>query len=253
MARRRMFSLDIVDSDQFTDLPPMARLLYYELGSRADDDGFVGNPKKITKFAECTEDDIKTLVDRGYIYTFDSGPIVIRHWLANNQLRKDRYHPTYFKNEREMIGVNPNNRTYYLFDDERLPDGLPLVTIDEMRRKKNNEDEENEDEFILEQSKGDNLSNDNSDISPIVKNQFDYLWNKYPKKIGKKDAIQYYNDAINEGESFEDIKNGLDNYLKYIKESDMQDIFIKNGSNWFKDYGWNDEYTNNEFDIDKVF
>ena len=33
----------------------------------------------------------------------------------------------------------------------------------------------------------------------------------------------------------------------------MQDIFIKNGSNWFKDYGWNDEYTNNEFDIDKVF
>lgn len=253
MARRRMFSLDIVDSDQFTDLPPMARLLYYELGSRADDDGFVGNPKKITKFAECTEDDIKILVDRGYIYTFDSGPIVIRHWLANNQLRKDRYHPTYFKNEREMIGVNPNNRTYYFFDDERLPDGLPLVTIDEMRRKKNNEDEENEDEFILEQPKGDNISNNNSDVSPIIKNQFDYLWNKYPKKIGKKDALQYYNDAINEGESFENIRNGLNNYLEYIKESNVQEIFIKNGSNWFKDYSWNNEYTNNEFDIDKVF
>lgn len=253
MARRRMFSLDIVDSDQFTDLPPMARLLYYELGSRSDDDGFVENPKKITKFAECTEDDIKTLVDRGYIYTFDSGPIVIRHWLANNQLRKDRYHPTYFKNEREMIGVNPNNRTYYFFDDERLPDGLPLVTIDEMRRKKNNEDEENEDEFILEEPKGDNISNNNSYVSPIIKNQFDYLWNKYPKKIAKKDALQYYNDAINEGESFEDIKNGLNNYLEFVKESDMQDIFIKNGSNWFKNYGWNDEYTNNEFDIDKVF
>ena len=56
-----MFSLDIVDSDQFTDLPPMARLLYYELGVRADDDGFVGNPRKITRFAECSEDDIKTL------------------------------------------------------------------------------------------------------------------------------------------------------------------------------------------------
>ena len=64
-----MFSLDIVDSDQFTDLPPMARLLYYEFGSRADDDGFVGNPKKITKFAECSENDIQTLVDKGYHQT----------------------------------------------------------------------------------------------------------------------------------------------------------------------------------------
>lgn len=79
MARRRMFSLDIVDSDQFTDLLPMARLLYYELGVRSDDDGFVGNPRKITRFAECSENDIKTLVDKGYILTFDSGPIVIRH------------------------------------------------------------------------------------------------------------------------------------------------------------------------------
>ena len=70
MARRRMFSLDIVDSDQFTDLPPMARLLYYELGVRADDDGFVGNPKKITRFAECSENDIKMLEDKGFIYMF---------------------------------------------------------------------------------------------------------------------------------------------------------------------------------------
>lgn len=49
MARRRMFSLDIVDSDQFTDLPATARLLYYELGTRADDDGFIGNTKKNNK------------------------------------------------------------------------------------------------------------------------------------------------------------------------------------------------------------
>ena len=114
MARRRMFSLDIVDSDQFTDLPATARLLYYELGTRADDDGFIGNPKKITKFAECTEEDIKTLIDKGFVYLFDSGSLAIRHWLANNQIRNDRYHETYFKNEKNMIGVNLNNKTYYL-------------------------------------------------------------------------------------------------------------------------------------------
>lgn len=136
MARRRMFSLDIVDSDQFTVLPATARLLYYELGTRADDDGFIGNPKKITKFAECTEEDIKTLIDKVFVYLFDSGPLAIRHWLANNQLRNDRYHEPYFKNEKSMIGVNIKNKTYYLYDDPGLPDGLPLVVLDEIRRKK---------------------------------------------------------------------------------------------------------------------
>ena len=113
MARRRMFSLDIVDSDQFTELPITTRLLYFELGSRGDDDGFIANPKKIAKFADCSEEDIKTLVDKGFAYVFDSGPLVIRHWLANNQLRNDRYHETYFKNEKSMIGVNLKNKTYY--------------------------------------------------------------------------------------------------------------------------------------------
>jgi hypothetical protein len=91
MARRRMFSLDIVDSDQFADLPPTTRLLYYELGVRADDDGFVGNPRKITRFAECSEEDMKRLIDKGFVYMFDSGVLAIRHWLANNQIRNDRY------------------------------------------------------------------------------------------------------------------------------------------------------------------
>lgn len=126
MARRRMFSLDIVDSDQFIDLPATARLLYYELGTRADDDGFVGNPKKITKFAECTEEDIKTLVDKGFVYLFDSGPLAIRHWLANNQIRSDRYYETYFKNEKNMIGVNLNNKTYYLYEEDGVARGFTI-------------------------------------------------------------------------------------------------------------------------------
>ena len=225
MARRRMFSLNIVDSDQFTDLPATARLLYYELGTRADDDGFIGNPKKITKFAECTEEDIKTLIDKGFVYLFDSGPLAIRHWLANNQLRNDRYHETYFKNEKSMIGVNLKNKTYYLYDDPGLPDGLPLVALDEIRRKKNNEEEEKEEEFN---------SFDTSDIDPQIINQFELLWKKYPKRVGKKEALYYYNEAIKKGETFDVIKRGLDNYIEYLKNEATPDIIIKNGSNWFK-------------------
>ena len=81
MARRRMFSLDIVDSDQFTDLPATARLLYYELGVRADYDGFIGNPRKITRLAECSEDDIKILEDKGFIYMMIVGCQMVYHWL----------------------------------------------------------------------------------------------------------------------------------------------------------------------------
>lgn len=83
-----------------------------------------------------TEKDIKTLIDKGFAYLFDSGPLAIRHWLANNQIRNDRYHETYFKNEKNMIGVNLNNKTYYLYNEEGLPDGLPLVALDEIRRKR---------------------------------------------------------------------------------------------------------------------
>lgn len=153
MARRRMFSLDIVDSDQFTDLPLTARLLYYELGVRADDDGFVGNPRKITRFAECSKEDIKTLEDKGFIYMFDSGVLAIRHWTVNNQLRNDRYHETYFKNEKNMIGVNLNNKTYYLYEEDGLPDGLPLVVLDEARLKKTKEEKKKKKSLIQNNKK----------------------------------------------------------------------------------------------------
>lgn len=243
MARRRMFSLDIVDSDQFTDLPPSARLLYYELGVRADDDGFVGNPRKITRFAECSEEDIKILENKGFIYMFDSGILTIRNWLANNQLRNDRYHETYYKNEKSMLGVNPNNKTYYLYNDPELPDGLPLVAIEEIRKKKNNEEEKKEEKINSEQQKEEEYNSfDTSEIDPQIINQFELLWKKYPKRVGKKEALYYYNEAIKKGETFDVIKRGLDNYTEYLKNEATPDIIIKKGSNWFKGECWNDEY-----------
>ena len=41
MAERRMFAKSIIDTDTFIDMPATARLLYFDLGMRADDDGFV--------------------------------------------------------------------------------------------------------------------------------------------------------------------------------------------------------------------
>lgn len=246
MARRRMFSLDIVDSDQFTDLPPTARLLYYELGVRADDDGFVGNPRKITKFAECSEEDIKTLEDNGFIYMFDSGVLAIRHWTVNNQLRNDRYHGTYYVEEKKKLCKNMDNKTYYFIDDG-VPNGIPLVDLDKIREEELSK--ENSKNNLAKQKEEKKNTVNESEIDEEIKKQFDVLWDKYPKKIGKAEALNCYNEAIQEGYSFDVINQGLDNYIKCIDLNGIEKEYIKKGATWFSDYCWEDEYGDDIFNF----
>ena len=54
-----MFSLTIIDSDAFLDMPSSAQNLYFHLSMRADDDGFINNPKKIQLFVGASSDDLK--------------------------------------------------------------------------------------------------------------------------------------------------------------------------------------------------
>ena len=108
MANRRMFSLSVVDTDLFLDMPQSSQNLYFHLGMRADDDGFVSNTKKIMKMIGATDDDIKLLIAKQYIIPFDSGIIVIKHWRMNNYLRNDRYKETNYKEEKQQIVVDDN-------------------------------------------------------------------------------------------------------------------------------------------------
>ena len=108
MANRRMFSLSVVDTDLFLEMPQSSQNLYFHLGMRADDDGFVSNTKKIMKMIGATDDDIKLLIAKQYIIPFDSGIIVIKHWRMNNYLRNDRYKETNYKEEKQQIIVDDN-------------------------------------------------------------------------------------------------------------------------------------------------
>lgn len=109
MAQKRMFSLSVVDTDQFLEMPLSSRLLYYELGMRADDDGFVANWKKILAFTGLKEDDMKVLIAKQYVIPFESGVIVIRHWRMNNYLQNDRTKPTIYQNELSKLSTDDNN------------------------------------------------------------------------------------------------------------------------------------------------
>ena len=108
MAQRRMFSLQIVDTDAFLDMPQSSQLLYFHLAMRADDDGFVSNPKKIARSTGASDDDFKVLLTKRFLLSFDSGVVVIKHWRIHNYIQKDRYNETKYTEELSRISVKDN-------------------------------------------------------------------------------------------------------------------------------------------------
>lgn len=115
MAERRMFAKTIIDSDAFVDMPATARLLYYDLSMRADDDGFVNSPKKIIRMTGASEDDLRVLIAKQFVIPFESGVVVIRHWKIHNYIQKDRYKETAYLNEKSLLSTT-ENKAYALKD-----------------------------------------------------------------------------------------------------------------------------------------
>lgn len=110
MPQKRMFSLSIVDTDDFLDMPISAQALYFHLGMHGDDDGFVSSPKRIARAAGCNDDDLRILASKGFIIPFESGVIVIRDWNVNNTLKNDRYHPTIYQKELAELASDKTGR-----------------------------------------------------------------------------------------------------------------------------------------------
>lgn len=110
-----MFAKTIIDSDAFLEMPISARLLYYDLGMRADDDGFINSPKKIMKMIGASEDDINILILKKFIIPFDNGVVVLKHWRIHNYIRKDTYNETPYKEQKMLLEVD-DNKSYKLKD-----------------------------------------------------------------------------------------------------------------------------------------
>ena len=135
MAERRMFAKTIVDSDAFLDMPVTARLLYYDLAMRADDDGFVNSPKKIMRMIGASQDDLSILILRKFLIPFDNGVVVIKHWRIHNYIQTDRYKPTAYQDEKAKLEVT-DNKAYRLKDGvetECIQDVSTLETQDRVR------------------------------------------------------------------------------------------------------------------------
>ena len=126
MAKKRMFSLDVVDTDDFLDLPCSAQALYFHLGMHGDDDGFIANPRRIMHAVGGRPRDFHTLVAKGYIIPFDSGVIAVRDWRINNDLKNDRYHETLYAEEKDLLTLDDSRR--YVLDTGRIHVGSKAET-----------------------------------------------------------------------------------------------------------------------------
>lgn len=131
MAERRMFAKTIIDSDVFLDMPLSSQALYFHLSMRADDDGFINNPRKIQRIIGCGNDDLKLLIAKKFIIPFDSGVCVIKHWRIHNYLQKDRYKETMYIEEKAQLDIK-KNKSYTLkksMDTKCIQDVSKVETV----------------------------------------------------------------------------------------------------------------------------
>lgn len=177
MAERRMFTKKVTDDDNFMALSSSAQALYLHLSMSADDDGFC-NQVSVSMFkAHASVADLQQLLEKRYIYQFDNGVIVIKHWRMANALRKDRYTPTNFKEELAKLKIKSNGA--YTFSDDGcravangLPDGCQVVAT------------------CLPQ---DSIGKVSIDKNSIVK---DSKEKDIDKSISKKKTVYYPDDAM---------------------------------------------------------
>lgn len=90
------------------EMPLSSQALYLHLNMRADDDGFVGSPKKIARMIGAQDDDFKILLAKRFLLIFESGVCVVKHWKIHNYIQSDRYKPTNYTDEKSLMLVKDN-------------------------------------------------------------------------------------------------------------------------------------------------
>ena len=122
-----MFTKKITDSDAFIELSSAAQALYLHLNQGADDDGFTNQVQMAMFKAHASVDDLKVLIAKKFVLTFENGVIVIKHWRMHNTLRKDRYTPTNYQEELKQLGIKDNGA--YTLGCQAVAKGLPQERV----------------------------------------------------------------------------------------------------------------------------
>lgn len=238
MAQRRMFSKSIINSARFLKMPLSTRLLYYELGMAADDDGIV-EAFAVLRITGTSEDDLRVLEARGFIVILNEDLLsYIVDWTVNNQIRKDRYTPSIYRN------LIPG----YTYVDSDVSGGLPDGNHDGNQL----ETQYSIGQFSLDQysvvqsNTGKNSTENNSGVDDVSKSDFDLFWKAYPKKVGKKDALKAFRKI--RGVGIEVIIQALEKLCYSDQWTKENGKYIPYPATWLNRGGWDDELDNNDLD-----
>ena len=229
MANRRMFSLDVVDTDKFLDLPISSQALYFHLGMRADDDGFISSPKRVITIIGAKLDDLKLLIAKGFIIAFDDGIIVIRHWKQNNYIQNDRHKSTIYQNQLETLTINNGAYDVYTQCIQNVSKAYPQYSID-----KNSIDKKN------------NM------VNGEYSKDFEAFWEVYPRKVGKGEAYKKYKARLNDGWSEAELLEAAKNYAGRVARERTEQKYIKHAKTFLSENTPFTDFLPNEKDTEKI-
>lgn len=214
MAQRRMFSKKITDTDIFLDMPLSSQALYFHLNMHADDDGFVSNAKTVKRMIGSSDDDLKLLLTKNFIFAFESGVVVIKDWKIHNYIRKDTYNTTIYSDEKDQLTQDENGS--YTLSPRAVDEPSPQVRLGKDRLGKDN-----------------NIYSSSGDEPSSFETDFEVIWKEYPNKTGKKQAFNHYKSWRKK--SKENTNDYLMNKLAMYKKHLALNSWKKpmNGSTWF--------------------
>lgn len=218
MATKRMFSLQIIDTDAFLDMPISSQVLYFHLVMRADDEGFIGNPKKITRLIGAQDDDMKILIAKRFLLSFESGIVVIKHWLIHNTIRMDRFNKTSYSKEKCGLEIS-DNKAYTEIGGEWQPVGNQL-----------------EPQVKLSKVKLSKVKLDTGSYSE----SFESFWKEYPEKVGKSKAFESWEklSPTEKERSMVQLKLQVEN--NHFRNKSGID-YIPHPTTWLNQKRWEDE------------
>ena len=240
MAERRMFTQKIVDSDAFLDMPLSTQALYFHLNMRADDDGFVNNPKKIQRMICASDDDLKLLIAKRFLLAFESGVVVIKHWRMHNLLRKDRYNPTQYQEYMNQL---------LLKDNGAYTETVEITAIPEPGNQMATTWQPDDNQMATQDSIGkDSIVKDNNIINNTMCNSaepdhakspskkdidtlFEAVWKLYPSKKGKGQVSDAKKKKLYEI-GYDELARAIDRYKKDLQR-DAEWRKPQNGSTFF--------------------
>lgn len=226
-----MISKVVIHSDAFLDMPLTSQALYFHLNLEADDDGFVNSPNRVMRTIGANKNDMQLLIAKRFVLSFDSGVIVIKHWLLHNTIQSDRYTATTHISEKRQL-TQKENKSYTEANKE-------LKTPLETKCIQNGNNMETQ--YRLDKVSKDKINKDIEQKTDNIELIFSSFWSAYPRKVGKQKCLNWFKSR-NVDYDFLDILLDAIELQKQSKQwQEEKGKYIPHPYTWLNRGGWEDE------------